>query len=103
MDALAQERAAVSALETQLAQVRGKLHKTEEGVGGVDSSQDEDGARIRSELQAVNQERGELREGQRLLHVEMSKSQRDLDQEKKLNARYLHVMEMVEALSLIHI
>eukprot|EP00656_Telonema_subtile_P020636 TRINITY_DN21720_c0_g1_i1.p1 TRINITY_DN21720_c0_g1~~TRINITY_DN21720_c0_g1_i1.p1 ORF type:complete len:231 (+),score=70.81 TRINITY_DN21720_c0_g1_i1:139-831(+) len=101
-EALDEERAAVSALEAQLSEGRGQ---------GLEEGEEEQ--HTRAVLRASEQERVALREGQRALHVEVSRLQREVEQERRLNARYESVLQnstqrmsqltAVQKLSLIHI
>jgi len=82
-EALDEERAATTTLEVQLLELK-------HGPAGEESSVAEGGAEPAAK--EVEEERLALRESQRALHVDMGKLQRELEQERKLNARYKEVL-----------
>jgi len=82
-EALDEERAATTALEVQLTELK------QQQAGNADLSAE---GSTDPAIHEAEQERAALRESQRSLHVEMGKLRRELEQERKLNVRYTEVL-----------
>ena len=102
-EALDEERAATTALEVQLTELKqqqaGNADLSAEGSTDPAIHEAEQVGALTRQLYASCttdiegwQERAALRESQRSLHVEMGKLRRELEQERKLNVRYTEVL-----------